>query len=217
MRSQAKEPIPISLSHLGETIVAAMANRRRLEVIDALELSDAADPAFVTGLDQFAFTECRLSPHGEYAFDGASRVDVILWLRPDSAVACELKLGTSRLTKSRIDDEFLADCRPSHGGQRLAGNMMAILDRRFGSHAPKEGLAVQIDRQSVPLADKWYVIVQPSVLARWTGGAAPAFSSRERCVSVNTIIDAFGGKQPFNDLVGELLAVDFYGAWIEHP
>lgn len=207
--------MPISLSHLGESIVAAMVNRKRREVIDALGLSDAADQDFVTELEQFAFAECRLSPHGDYIFDGASRVDVILWLRPDSAVACELKLGTNRLTKTRIDDEFLVDCRPSHGGKRLAGNMMAILDRRFGSHAPTQGLAVQIAQRSVPLADNWYVVVQPSVLTRWIGDAAPAFSNRTRCVSINAIVDAFGGKEPFNDLVGELLDVDFYDTWIE--
>ncbi len=207
--------MPISLPHLGEAIVAAMANRKRHGVIDALELSEVADPDFVTELDQFAFAECRLSPHGDYTFDGASRVDVTLWLRPDCAVACELKLGTSRLTKTRIDDEFLVDCRPSHGGQRLAGNMMAILDRRFGSHAPTQGLAVQIAQRSVPLADDWYVIVQPSVLKRWTVEAAPAFSNRTRCVSINAIVDAFGGKEPFNELVGELLDVDFYDTWIE--
>ena len=92
---------------------------------------------------------------------------------------------------------------------------MAILDRRFGSHAPTAGLAVQIEEHSVPLLDEWFVIVQPSVLRCWTGDAAPDFSDRTRLVSINTIIGAYGGKKPFNDLVEELLQFDFYDAWIE--
>jgi len=149
-----------------------------------------------------------------YTFDGASRVDVVLWIQENLAVALELKLGETRLTKTRIDDEFLTDCRSSHNDSRIAGNMMAILDRRFGDLAPKPGLSVQIADTEVPLARDWFIVTRQSVLDRWIGNDRPAFSANTKCVAIGTLVDAFGGKSLFNALVAELLDFDYFDSWV---
>ena len=209
--------MPISLSHIGEAIFAEMANLNRLAVLQALDLTPLADPEFVQNLDRFAFAESTLSRHGGYAFDGASRVDVTLWVRPELAVACELKLGANRLSKSRIDDEFLAECRLSHQSTRIAGNMMAILDRRFGALAPTDGLCVILIGKPVPLARQWFVIVQESTLAKWNKGSSPSFSEHTVCRSMNSVVEKFGGKVAFNSLVKRMLEIDYFDEWLSPP
>lgn len=206
--------MPISLSHLGEVIVAGMAERERTATLDALGLTESADLNHVRAVDKFAFHERRLTRHHGYIFDGASRVDVVLWIRPDLAVALELKLGATRLTKSRIDDEFLRDCRTSHNGQRIAGNMMAILDRRFGRIAPADGLSVDLDDAAVQLSRDWLVVTRASVLDKWVGDDRPNFSQNTTCVTIGALVTAFGGQQPFNTLVRELLDIDYFDAWV---
>ncbi len=206
--------MPISLSHLGEVIVAEMAERERTAIIDILRLTDSADLDHVRTVSTFAFHECRLSPHRGFIFDGASRVDVVLWIRTDLAVALELKLGATRLTKTRIDDEFLRDCRLSHNDTRIAGNMMAILDRRFGDIAPADGVSVQLDDKNIPLSREWFVVTRQSVLDKWVGDNRPSFSSYTSCVSISNLANAFGGQQRFNDLVRELLNIDYFDEWV---
>lgn len=206
--------MPISLSHLGEIVFAEMANRKPESALQALELCEISDLDFVLSRDRFAFHETKLCPHGKYSFDGAHRVDVTLRIRPDLAVACELKLGSTRLTKSRIDKELLRECHLSHNDTRISGNMMAILDQRFGSIAPSEGLSVELGDEPVPLARCWFVIVKRQVLERWTGDAKPAFSDRTKCKSINEIVEALGGREEFNELVGQLLEFDYFDKWL---
>lgn len=206
--------MPISLSHLGEVILAEMADRKRYDILRTFGLDDAADLGFVDKLDRFAFPERHLAPHGGYSFDGASRIDVTFWIRPKLAVACELKLGKTRLNKSRVDDEFLANCRLTHNNSCWGGNMMAILDRRFSSLAPVDGLSVVLGDEPVPLSRNWFVVVRRRVLDRWKADSRPTFSEHTTCISINTIVDAFGGKDPFNALVKSLVAFDYYDKWI---
>jgi hypothetical protein len=135
-------------------------------------------------------------------------------LQPDLAMALELKLGATRLTKTRIDDEFLSNCRTSHNGSRLAGNMMAILDRRFGDLAPEDGLCVELGDANVTVAREWFVVTRQTVLNRWVGDARPCFSVNTKCVAFGTLVAAFGGKNAFNGLVAELLAIDYFDTWV---
>jgi hypothetical protein len=204
----------ILLSHLGEVIVAEMAQRKRRETLNALGMTELADLEHVYEIDRFAHHECRLAPHDKYIFDGASRVDVVLWIKKHLAVALELKLGKTRLTKTRIDGEFLADCRLSHNDSRLAGNMMAILDRRFGNLAPKDGLSVELHDHVVPLAETWFIVTRQTVLNNWFDDGRPTFSENTECVAIGTLVEAFGGKTAFNNLVTELLEIDYFDAWI---
>ncbi len=206
--------MPISLSHLGEVIVAEMAQRKRCETLDALGLTDLVDLDHVRSVDRFAHFGCRLDRHNNYVFDGASRVDVVLWIQQNLAVGLELKLGETRLTKTRINREFLVDCKLSHNDSRIAGPMIAILDRRFGTFAPKEGLSVCLDNTVVPLARDWFIITQRTVLDRWVDDARPDFSVNTKCVAIGTLVEAFGGRCPFNELVAELLQFDYFDSWM---
>jgi hypothetical protein len=206
--------MPISLSHLGEVIVAKMAERERLKTIDALGLTESADLDHVRTVGRFAFHECKLAPHHGYIFDGASRVDVILWIRPDLCIALELKLGATRLTRTRINDEFLDDCRTSHNGRRIAGNMMAILDRRFGHTAPADGLEVELYDTRVPVSRNWFVVTRQSVLDKWVGEERPNLSLNTSCVTISSLVAAFGGQRIFNTFVRELLDVDYFNEWV---
>jgi hypothetical protein len=206
--------MPISLSHLGEVIVAEMAERERTAIVYALGLTESADLDHVRSVGTFAFHECKLGRHHGFIFDGASRIDVVLWIRPNLAVALELKLGTTRLTKTRIDDKFLRDCRLSHNDSRIAGNMMAILDRRFGVIAPADGLTVQLGETEVHLSRDWFVVTRQSVLDKWVGDDRPSFSPNTSIVTIGEFATAFGGQQPFNALVRELLNIDYFEKWV---
>jgi len=206
--------MPISLSHLGEVIVAEMAERKREAMIHALGLTNCADLHHVRGIEKFAFSECKIAKHHGFIFDGASRVDVALWIQPQLAIALELKLGETRLTKTRIDDEFLIDCRLSHNKSRIAGNMMAILDRRFGNFAPPDGLSVELGSKAVTLSRDWFVVTRQCVLDRWGGDARPNFSANTKCTTIQGLADAFGGREPFNALVGKLLDIDYFDTWV---
>jgi hypothetical protein len=138
---------------------------------------------------------------------------VVLWICPNLAVALELKLGATRLTKTRIDDEFLVDCRLSHNGSRIAGNMMAILDRRFEDIATADGLSVELETTEVELSRDWFVVTRQSVLDKWVGDDRPSFSSNTSCVTIGSLVTAFGGQQAFNTLVRELLDIDYFDEW----
>lgn len=191
-----------------------MANTNRVAIAKVLGLSELLDLDHIKTAPFFAYRECKLSPHNGFSFDGASRVDVVLWVQPKRAVALELKLGKTGLTKSKIDNEFLQPCRPSHHQTRLAGNMMAILDRRFGCHAPEDGLNVEIEGSAIPLFRKWVLITHQVVLDRWIDDAKPSFSQHTNLRSIQKVVRDFGGEKPFNDVVTNQLALNYYEAWI---
>jgi hypothetical protein len=204
----------LTLSHLAEVIVSGMAERERKATVDALGLAESADLEHVQSVEKFAFHECNLANHCGYDFDGASRVDVVLWIRKDLAVALELKLGMTRLTRTRVDGELLLDCRTSHNGKRIAGNMMAILDRRLGTIASADGLTVILNGDAVKLSRNWFVVTRQCILDKWVGDSQPDFSQYAKCVTIGELIAAFGGKHTFNPFVRQLLDIDYFKEWI---
>ena len=166
-----------------------------------------------------AFREGGLAPYGGRAFDGAAQVDAIVALSDKVAVPFELKLGAARLTKSRIDTEWLAECQPSHADSRWSGNMMAILDRRFKGVPDGHDLVARIkesgsnEGKTFVLTREWFVVARRSIIKRWRL-APPAFSQHVKLLAFEDIVDEFGGKPAFNALVTSLLDVDFYDAWL---
>ena len=64
--------MPISLTHLGEAIVAEIANRSRRPFLNACGLLTSLDFDFVESVGQFAFHEVRLARIGNVIFDGYS-------------------------------------------------------------------------------------------------------------------------------------------------
>jgi hypothetical protein len=164
----------ISLSYLAEVLFTEMANRRRDQFLALTGLGAVADFGFVRQASQIASREVPLAPFGRRIFDGASRIEVAVRLRPGVATAFELKLGTTRLSKTRVDEEWLACCTTSHNDRRWKGNMMAILDRRFGKRV-EDDLAVALDGERYVLTPTWFLVARRPTLSAWES-ACPAFS-----------------------------------------
>jgi hypothetical protein len=139
----------------------------------------------------------------------------VVLIREGLGVPFELKLGTTRLTKKRIDADWLRECRVTHKGKRFSGSMIAVLDRKFPPPVPPTPLCVRIGTREVELTTDWFLVARQLVLDRWTGGAKPALSANARFLAFDDVVATFGGKDPFNDLVRGLLDFDYYAAWVE--
>lgn len=202
----------LSLTHFAESLFAAMANESRESVLAACGLTTVADPELVKGADQMAFCHVGLESFSGKSFDRASQVDVVFRVRDGLAVAFELKLGRTRLDKTRVDEEWLRPCETSHGGRRWRGNMMAILDRRFPG-PPPDDLAVQVKSGRLVLLREWVVVARQETLESWRM-TPPEFGSHVAQVSFESVIEAFGGKIAFNDLVRRQLDIDYFDKWV---
>ena len=204
--------MPLSLSHLGEDLFAAMANERRFAFIQAVGLSSDTTREFIESVPILATCEAHFEPVAGRSFDGACRVDVIVRVRPGFAAAFELKLGTNRLTRARIDEEWLPECTPSHQDRRWKGNVMAVLERRF-AHTTVDRLTVSAAGEPVELITPWYVVARRKVLNGWQE-APPRFSPAVRQVAFEDIVAGFGDRAAFNELVRRLLEIDYYDEWV---
>ena len=138
----------LSLTHLGESIFAAMINRHRDAILSLPGLRGLVSSEFVHSEPRIAFPETPLGRFGNRAFDGACRIDVAVLLKPDVATAFELKLGGTRLSAQRVN-EWLAPCAISHGGRRWKGNAIAVLERRF-SESVDDPVTVTIGGRTLP-------------------------------------------------------------------
>ncbi len=202
----------VSLPHMAEALFVEMVNRRRDEFFSLPELDRLADLDFVRAAPTIASREVPLASFSGRAFDGASRMDVVVRMRPGRATPFELKLGTTRLSKTRVDEEWLACCATSHNGRRWRGKMMAILDRRFPPPVAEE-LAAEVKGERLVLTPTWFVVTRRATLAAWKI-SPPNFSANVRLLAFEDVVDAFGGREPFNALAAEALAVDFYREWV---
>ena len=206
----------VSLSHFGETLVARMVSELRGDFLDLCKLNGSADKGFLANGHEIAFRERPLLPYGGIGFDGASRVDLVVRLSKDEGTPFEIKLGATRLSKTRIDEEWLSGCDFSHGGKRFRGNMMSILERKFPKGVLLDDLRIEIaEKAPLKLTPTWFVIAKNSVLRSWRGKDRPAFSNRVRLLPFEDIVDRYGGKKRFNKVVEELLSFDYYDQWVK--
>ncbi len=204
----------VSLTHLGEALVARMANALRADFLDLCGLLGGADLDVAAGAGPIAHVEVPLLPYSGKGFDGLSRVDLVVLLDRELGVPFEIKLGNTGLNKSRVA-RWLDRCELSHGDTRIKGNMMSILERNFPDGLPRDDLKVRLEPDRyVKLTEKWFVIASKNVLDGWSGTARPAFSSRARLLDFESVVDRFGGKERFNDMVQDLLSFDYYDEWI---
>ncbi len=204
--------MPIALTHIGEEVFAALVNKQRDAFLDFCGLTDEADADFVKAVPELAACEVRFEPFGGRVFDGASRVDVVVRLRRDRAVPFELKLGSTRLNKARINDEWLAPCQPSsHTDRRWKGNVMAILDRRFSVPVPDD-LIVKIEGEPITLTRNWFVITRRQTPKAWET-SPPGFAEHVRFRAFKDVVDRCGGQNAFNPMIPEMLDFDFYSKW----
>jgi hypothetical protein len=209
--------MPFSLTHVAEQLFAALANEQsnRMPFLSVCGLTEHADLSYVASVRDFAFCEGCLNDFGGKKFDGASRVDVVVRLRAGVAAAFELKLGATRLTKKRVNEEWLQPCEPSHDGKRWKGSMMAILDRRFSKPIPRN-LFVATNgekEEKVRLERDWFVVARQVTLKSWET-SPPDFGRHVRQVSIENVVHELGGKNDFNALVQRQLKMDFYEEWI---
>jgi hypothetical protein len=201
----------ISLSNVAGVLFAEMVNRRRAEFFSLPALDQVADLDFVSAATKIAWCEVPLANYSGKAFDGASRIDVVVRTRSGRGTAFELKLGTKGLNKKHVDDKWLGRCSTSHNGRRWRGKMMAILDRHFPQSVAEE-LAAEVDGERVVLTPTWFVVARRVTVAAWEK-LPPNFSSNVRRLAFEDIVDGFGGGEPFNALAAEILRVDFYREW----
>jgi len=207
-----------SLTHFAESIFVAMINGNPAKFAERAGLSSLLEGS-ANSSGGPAFREAGLEPYGGRAFDGAARVDAIVALSEKVAVPFELKLGAARLTKSRIDTEWLAECQPSHADSRWSGNLMAILDRKFKGVDDAQELVARVtkvgadEERTFVLTREWFVVARRSIITRWRQ-TPPAFSQHVKLLAFEDVVSDFGGKLAFNALVRSLLDVDFYDAWL---
>lgn len=208
--------MPVELTHVGEAVVSTMINTMRLGFVELCGLASRTDSALLADATRpVVHVNANLATYGGLSFDGASCVDLVLRVQENLGVAFELKLGETRLTKSRIDEEWLPDCESSHQGKRWKGNMMAILERKFPTSSVPDVLKARLPDREVPLANEWFIIARSRVIESWAGTARPAFSPNVHFVRFETLVDKFGGKEAFNEMVRKLLNFDFYSTWVK--
>lgn len=209
--------MPVALTHVGEAVVSTMINAMRWQFVELCGLAGRADRAFLADMARpVVHGNAKLAAYGGLDFDGESTVDLVFRVHETIGVPFELKLGETRLTKSRIDQEWLSGCKPSHQGMRWKGNMMSILERKFPASTMPDVLKAQLPSGEVPLANEWFIIARSWVIESWTGAARPDFSPNVHLVPFEAIVKQFGGKEPFNEMVRRLLSFDFYSAWVEN-
>ena len=196
----------IGLTHLGEAIVQKLIE---LQPNRFLELCERPKTGVHGGR---VFREVELLPHAGRRFDGASRVDLVVPLSATEALPVEVKLGETRLSKRRVDTEWLSGCRTSHGETAWAGNMMSILDQLIPSHTTDQRLVAHTDVADYPLTQEWCVVVRQRTAAAWTGEGSPAFS-RARIISFDELVSAFKPAE-FDEIVRRLVSFPYYDTWI---
>lgn len=201
-----------SLSHIAEDVFAAMVNAERSAFLRTSGLEAAADRTFVQSVSELATCEAQFEPVGGRSFDGACRVDVVVRVRPGEGVAFELKLGNTRLTKTRVDKEWLKTCVPSsHKDNRWSGNVLAVLDRRIHNQDDVE-LVVRTNGERLRLIRPWYFVARRAVLNAWSADP-PSFSPNVRQLPFEQIVASFGGPDSFNQLVRKMVNIDYFTAW----
>jgi hypothetical protein len=199
----------IQLSHIGEILIAALLNESQ-SVREVLQLPD---PETAWCFEP----EIRLNRCGSLIFDGAHKVDVSsLNIDKHECVAIEAKLGLDRLSKNEFSKRFLSKCGTSHLGKRVTGSMISVLERMLPDEIVDEHLTVQYQQKPYSLVTNWILIVRRQVHEGWKANGPPNLSVKCNVVVLEDMIDAYGSRHDFNELVSRILPADFYSAWFEN-
>ena len=214
----------VTLSHIGEYVVAELANRDPRQFIKALYRNDKwnhaaaeVDWQHIQSVHPFAYPHAQLTSSQGIPFDGQHQVDLVLWVNAESAMALELKLGLSGLTATTFNKNFLNPAAPPKRGSRVTGSVMSFLDRRPGYVSVDEELYVKFEderkeKRVIKLSHEWGLVVQQSVFKKWTK-CKPDLSQNALCTSIQEIVSDCGGKPSFNELVHDLVNFDFFDSW----
>lgn len=199
----------ITLSHIGEPLVQAMAK---------------ADPDLfckhcrltrVQGLESEVETELKLEPWGKRSFDPVSKVDLGIRVGTDKVVPVEIKMGLKGLSARQVNDRLVPWQHSSHRDFRWKGSMMAVLDRRYPAahEESKEPLRVSFAGQPMELMENWIIIARRRVVEAW-GDPGPGFKQKVQRVIFDDWVEELGEKS-FNKSVKTLMPVNFYRRWFD--
>jgi len=145
-----------------------------------------------------------------YQCDGMQRADILCTAASGKAAVFELKLGRDRLSPGAFRNRFFASCTHLKNG-RLKGSMVSLLERNF--RFPKDStLCASTEDGSWLVAEPWWLVLRRSVWSRW-GRQTTLPTRHARVVLIEDLVEAFGGKQPFNTLARSLLVNDPYSTW----
>lgn len=106
----------LSLSHVGERLVARLINREPESFLRLCGIRSGVEAS--RHHEGPASCEVPFAPIAGRSLDGACRVDVAVRVRRNLAIPIELKLGQTRLSKQRFESEWLRTCEPSHASFR---------------------------------------------------------------------------------------------------
>ncbi|NUQ72765.1 MAG: hypothetical protein HUU21_04340 [Polyangiaceae bacterium] len=212
------------LTHIGEALVAEMlqriATRRDLMMLrcehsgtslgdDVAALDPSSAPRFIPEGGRVEASHAG----GTAMCDGEQRIDVLCAGRT-SALAMELKLGETRLSPGAFASRFLCPCTTSrHAPPRISGKMPAVLERLLPS--PFETLHAVIGAERYALANHWWLVLRAKVWNSWAKRAAgsPLPTRLARVLLLENVVRVYGGADPFDDLVRELVGSDFAAKW----
>jgi len=202
----------IELTHIGETLIAKMFNSS--QSVRKL-IGDKAGIPLIDKDNITAMPEVSLARSGPYIFDGAHRVDVgVLLPGTLQCLPIEAKMGTDRLSRNEFEKRFLQPCGTSHGGNRLTGSMISILEKKLPASAG-EKIEVRSNGIIYQLTQEWILVVRKQVLSSWHARGTPSLSPNCKILTIEEIASAYGDYSAFNDLVGELFSADYYHQWFD--
>jgi len=201
----------IEPTHIAEYLIAEIYNRSpEVRALFAEQLNSMISlPDGTTAVPNLQLATC-----GRFRFDGAHKIDIaILDKAAFSCIPCEAKLGNDRLGKTEFEKRFLGSCVTSHKNTRIAGSMIAILERKLPSPCLNSPVLVSHEGRDYRVTSLWVLILRKSIHDSWKRYGVPSLSPACIHVPFEAIVDALGGKTPFNSLVGELVSFDYYEIW----
>ncbi len=200
------------LTHIAEALFADIINSHRHKFAALAGIENLVDPTFFGHEPVVAHAEVPLNQYRDKIFDGASRIDCLVRVQSRLGVAFELKLGKTRLSRKRVKEEWLQECRPSHDQARWSGNMMAILDRRIQD--PETNLyASVVGSEPIEVHRSWVVVTHRKVAESWREDP-PILGEHARLMAFEDIADLPGSPDGFDAIVRRQLPESFYDEWI---
>lgn len=214
--------MPIEISHIGEDLIAEMlcslAQRQELNrLVCAVSGRSLAEDIRDLGLGKsltFRAEDASLVVHDgtlAYACDGEQKVDV-LCTGGDRAIAFEAKLGETRMASTEFRKRFCTRCEKSkHSDSRLSGSMIAVLERSL----PFDGaptLVAEVEEVRWTVAQPWWLVVRQSIVNKWRkADDIPVKSAR--ILVFDSLAQAYGSRQQFDQMVHRVVGSDFAGRW----
>jgi hypothetical protein len=203
----------IRLTNLGEMLVQELIQRKPACFLKLSGLS----PTHTAVYGGRVFVEAKLEQHEGKRFDGASRVDLVVPLNATEALPIEVKLGDTRLSKSRIEDDWLNSRKASvsHKGTAWAGNMMWVLDRLVKDRVTHKPLKAKLDEVEYSLTAEWCLIVRKNIKEKWgeKGGPNHPDFRHAHIVVFEDLVSEFEQAE-FDSIVRDLVTFPYYDEWI---